>query len=233
MKKKVVCVFNNKEIFDKVILDNENLKDCEKFPYDNTIENVSITKHYNNFINENVFSCNDDFWCLFLHQDFGVMEDVDAILKKMDKNSIYGAIGVKTFKGLFWGKKGGGKLGFKRHLTLAFGRILQGNNNFDFKEYGIRVFFQPIVKSVDCCCIMIHSSLIRKYNLQFDENLNFHMYAEELCYRTKKDYKIKTKVIQMNCFHLGRGTFDEEFKKSLEYLKNKFKIKKIPSTCYN
>lgn len=241
MSSKVICVVNNQEIFDKVVKNNENLKNSEHFVYNNTQENTAITKHYNTFIEENLntntelqVTQDNDSWCLFIHQDFGVMEDIDSVLKKLDKNYIYGAVGVKTLKGIFFGKKGKDRhLGFKTSLKLTLGRILQGNNDFNLKKHGRPAIFQPMVDAIDCCCIIIHSSLIKKYNLRFDENLDFHLYAEELCYRAKKDYKIKTKVVQMKCFHLGQGTLDENFEKSAKYLKEKFKINSIPSTCYN
>lgn len=232
MNSKVICVVNNQEIFEKVVKNNENLKNCEYFVFDNTRENVAITKRYNSFIDKNL---NDkDSWYLFIHQDFGIMQDIDSLLKKLDRNNIYGAVGVKILKGIFFGKKGKGRnLGFKTVLKLTIGRILQGNNDFNFKKHWCPALFQPTVDAIDCCCIMIHSSLIKKYNLRFDENLNFHLYAEELCYRAKRDYKIKTKVVQMKCFHLGQGTLDEDFEKSAKYLKEKFNLNSIPSTCYN
>lgn len=225
---KIVSVVNDYAIFDKVVKNNENSAGFEITDVDNKKENVSISKRYNDFINEHVVPDPDDFWVLFVHQDFGFLQNMESTLKKLDKNSIYGAIGVNLYKGLFLGKNG-----FKRSLTIAWGRISQGNNDFSFKKYGRRVFFQKTVDAIDCCCIMIHSSLIKKYNLSFDENLSFHMYAEELCYRAKKEHKIKIKVVQMNCFHLGKGKIDDEFLKSVDYLKNKFKIDRIPSTCRN
>jgi hypothetical protein len=200
------------------------------------VENIAITKRYNDFIDANVLSEsseNQDFWCVFTHQDFGFMEDVDLVLKKLSKDCIYGAIGVKIFRGIFFGKKEDNKIGFKTTLKLILGMVLQGQNDFNLKKYAHRAFFQPKVDSIDCCCIMLHSTLIKKYNLHFDENLNFHMYAEELCYRSKKDYKIKTKIAQLKCFHLGRGVLNEEFYNSAQYLKDKFNIKKIPSICPN
>lgn len=241
MSSKVICVVNNQEIFEKVVKNNENLENCEYFVYDNTQDNVAITKRYNSFITENIkdeielrATRDEDFWCLFIHQDFGIMEDIDLVLEKLNPNYIYGAVGVKFFKGIFFGKKGTSrKLGFKTSLKLTIGRILQGNNDFNFKKHGILAFFQPTVDSIDCCCIIMHSSLIKKYNLRFDENLSFHLYAEELCYRAKKDYKIKTKVIQMKCFHLGQGTLDKNFENSAQYLKEKFNLNSIPSICYN
>lgn len=242
MNAQVICVYNNQEIFSNIVKNNENLKNCKIFAYDNTKENIAITKHYNNYIEENIGHGigdtvplnTNDFWCLFIHQDFGIMEDIEPILKNLDKNNIYGAIGVKILKGLFFGRSGTKrKLGFKNELKLTFGRILQGNNDFSFKKYGLKIFFQPTVNAIDCCCILIHSSLLREYNLRFDENLNFHMYAEELCYRAKQEHNIKTKVVQLKCFHLGKGCIDESFQESVQYLKEKFKIKNIPSSCPN
>lgn len=241
MSAQVICVYNNQEIFDKVVINNENLKNCKFFVYDNSKENIAITKHYNHYI-ENIGHGiiddapmdTNDYWCLFIHQDFGILENIDPILKKLNKNNIYGAVGIKILKGLFFGKCGTKrKLGFKNELKLTFGRILQGNNDFNFQKHGLKAFLQPSVNAIDCCCILIHSSIIKKYNLRFDENLDFHMYAEELCYRAKQEHNIKTKVVQLKCFHLGKGHVDAHFQRSTQYLKAKFKIKNIPSTCAN
>lgn len=235
MNCKVICVFNNQEVFDESVQNNENLKNIEIIAYDNREENVPITKRYNDFIEKNV--CNgqeNDFWCVFIHQDFGFMENVNSALEKLNINHIYGPIGAKIFKGLFFGKKGmDRKLRFKTDLTLVLGEILRGDNVDELKKYGRGFFYPTIVDAVDCCCIIIHSSLIQKYNLRFDENLCFHLYAEELCYRVKQKYKIKTKVVPIKCYHLGKGNLDAEYKKSVQYIKDKFKIKKVPSTCPN
>lgn len=239
---RVICAYNDKKIFSKVVQNNEHLNDAEIFAFDNTTENISITKRYNSFIDENIAvpaaggHREEDFWCVFIHQDFGIMEDITTILERLNPDYIYGAVGVKIFKGFFYGKKGlDRRLGFKDELKITLGRILQGGGKDDFglKKHGRIALFQPTVDSIDCCCIIMHSSLIKKYNLKFDENLNFHMYAEELCYRAKHEYKIKTKVVQMKCFHLGKGCLNEEFEKSAQYVKEKFNIKSIPSTCPN
>lgn len=224
---KVVCVVNNYDIFNSVVKNNENLKNCEIIDYDNTTENIPITKRYNDLIDNNINE-NSDFWVAFIHQDFGFRENLNSLLKKMDKKHIYGAVGATLHKGLFIGKEG-----FKTSIALIWGRILQGNNDFNFKKYGLPIIVPITADAIDCCCIMMHSSLIAKHHLRFDENLSFHMYAEELCYRVKKEYKVKTKVIQTKCFHLGKGSLNEEFQKSAQYLKEKFKIKRIPSTCKN
>lgn len=265
----VICVYNDKKIFTKIVQNNQYLKDTEIFAFDNTTENIAITKRYNSFIDENVYKTpptpnpppqggrennykqvlsvrgkgtKEDTWCVFIHQDFGIMEDLNPVLEKLNPDYIYGAVGVKIFKGFFYGKKGlDRRLGFKDELKITLGRILQGGgkcggdfgDDFGLKKHGRIALFQPSVDAIDCCCIILHSSLIRKYDLKFDENLSFHMYAEELCYRAKHEHKIKTKVVQMKCFHLGKGDLGEEFEKSAQYVKAKFNLKSVPSTCYN
>lgn len=235
----IICVFNDKKTFTKVVQNNDFLKDTEIFTFDNTAENISITKRYNSFIDENIIGAAEggpskDTWYIFIHQDFGFMEDINPILERLNPECIYGAVGVKIFKGFFYGKKGLDKrLGFKNELKITLGRILQGDNDFALKKHGRIALFQPTVDAIDCCCIIIHSSLIKKYNLKFDENLNFHMYAEELCYRARHEHKIKTKVVQMKCFHLGKGCLNDDFEKSAQYVKEKFNLKSVPSTCPN
>lgn len=245
MSAKIICVFNNPEVFEKVVKNNKNLEGCELIAYDNTSENIAITKRYNSFIEEYIsapaheeeeqtFTQFTPFWCLFIHQDFGILENVLELTKKLDPQNIYGAVGIKTFYGIFWGKNGlEQKKGLKNKLKVMFGRILQGNNDFTFHGSGCPLPSPVPVDVIDCCCIMIHSSLIKKHNLRFDENLDFHMYAEELCYRTNKDYGIKTMAVQTKCFHMGIGSLNEDYQKAVQYLKDKFQIDEIPSTCPN
>lgn len=232
MRTKVICVVNKQDIFEKIVRDNESLKNCEIFAYDNTNENIAITKHYNKFIEENIVKSpsgkDSNFWCVFIHQDFGIQEDIDLILNNLNRNYIYGAVGIKFYYPVTIDTNEG----FDCNKLIVYGMIAQMSNN-NFIPYGEYITEPTTIDAIDCCCIIMHSSLIKKYNLRFDENLNFHMYAEELCYRAKKDYKIKTKAVQIKCFHLGVGVLNQEFRDSVQYLKDKFKIKKIPSTCPN
>lgn len=230
MNAKIICTYNNKELFEKIISNNKSFENNEICAYDNTVENLPITKRYNEFLDKVVLSGNEDFWCVFIHQDFGVLEDIDLSLKNLKTDSIYGATGIKFYKRTSLYKLSNPT----RPSVKVYGQIMQGNNGFEtFVPYGDNITKPQVVDAIDCSCIIIHSTLIKKYNLHFDENLSFHLYAEELSYRAKKDYKIKTKAVQLKCFHLGRGNLNEEFQKSAAYLKNKFKIDKIPSHCPN
>src|SRR5574344_2710316 len=94
------------------------------------------------------------------------------------------------------------------HKRRCLGRIKQGQNDDNFDVNGRKLLFPKDVDCLDCCCMIVHSSLINKYNLLFDENLDWHMYVEDFCYNAQKNYKIKTKAVQFNCYHLGAGTLN-------------------------
>lgn len=77
----------------------------------------------------------------------------------------------------------------------------------------------------------MHSSLLRKCELRFDENLCFHMYVEDMCYAAKQQ-GILSKIVQFDCRHLSHGNMGEELDKSADYVKSKYNIREINSTCY-
>ncbi len=89
MNNKLVCVVNDYDVFNKVVKDNENLKDIDVVVFDNTSENMPVTKRYNDFIKDAILSSNEDFWVVFAHQDFGFLENPDKKLENLDKKSIY------------------------------------------------------------------------------------------------------------------------------------------------
>lgn len=233
MKHKIICVYNNTKLFDTIIKNNKNLNDCEIIGYDNTKKNISITKRYNNFIDKYINASQDDFWCFFIHQDFGFMEDINFIVERLDPNFVFGAIGIKFNDEFSFKIDKNAPPESKMPIRSIVGQILQGDNGLNFHPYGIKLDEPQIATVIDCCCIIIHSSLIKKHNLRFDENLKFHMYAEDICYKAKQEYKIDTKVVPAKCFHIGKGSLDEDFQQAAKYLKDKYHLEMVPSTCPN
>ncbi len=251
-KLKFVCVSNSPETFDKVIGQNPNMNKYEIIKFDNSIENIGISKRYNSFIKENI-THESDFWAAFVHQDFGLEEDILPKLNSLDKNFIYGAIGTRSsysvfkFINLAFAKVFGFFIDvkkkpfkivkkpiseFKIQRIKCYGQLKQGERE-KFQLVGNRIKSPQTVTTLDCCCMIIHSSLISKYNLRFDENLNWHMYVEDFCLSAKKSYNIKSKAIQLECYHLGAGTFNENFYNSAQYVMKKHNVKDIRTTCIN
>ena len=220
---KIVAVVNNFETYNRCIGENQFLSEFEKIVFDNTTENIGISERYNSFIDTVLEE--DDFWVAFLHQDFMFNENPLAKIENLDKNSIYGAVGIN--RQLFY-LQTKPKFIFKIYRRCMLGEVLQGDGN-DERIIGNRVVGTPIVKTFDCCCIIVHSSVLKK--LRFDENLKFHMYAEDLCYSAKK-LGISSKVVQFECRHLSGGSRNEELEKSAQYVMKKHKLWRISSTCH-
>ena len=97
---------------------------------------------------------------------------------------------------------------------------------------GTKVLNNPEVKTVDCCCVIVHSSLLHNEKLRFDENLDFHMYVEDFCITARKRKHIKTKICQFDCTHLSHGAHNEALEVSAQYIKKKHNLFRISSTCH-
>lgn len=261
-KIKIVCVSNNKKTLEDVILSNPNMNQYLITAYDNVNENIGISKRYNDFIEKNIDK-KSDFWVVFCHQDFGFEENIYKKITKLNKNNIYGPIGVRIFVSLkrFLKSLIAKKLGYypsikinlkgflKKETKLIYlekdesktnidylkrkflGQIKQGQNNSDFKKLGKKLFVQKEVANLDCCCMIVHSSLINKFDLKFDENLDWHMYVEDFCMTAKEKYNIKSKVVQFKCFHLGIGDYNEGFFETAKYIKEKYSLTHLKTTC--
>jgi len=259
-KLEIVCVSNNLETFNQVIGANPNMNKYPITMFDNSNENIGISKRYNSYIEQNI-TADIDSWIIFCHQDFGFNEDPLKKIEKLSKKNIYGAIGVKAYFNLKRGLKGllsqktGSYFSCKINLkglccknaklfdtqefepTSGFikrkllGQISQGQNSSDFEKSGRSLLFPKEVSNLDCCCLIVHSSLINKYNLRFDENLDWHMYVEDFCINCKKNHKIKSKAVQFDCYHLGIGTLNDDFYNAAKYVKEKYNLKNLKTTC--
>ncbi len=231
----IVCVSNNADTFHKVINSNPNMNKYNITMFDNLTENIGISKRYNSYI-ENQIDSDNDSWIIFCHQDFGFKKDPIKYIKNLDKKNIYGPIGafvyfnpIRLIKKYLMNKPAGYSC-LKRKFV---GQIKQMNSDSTFKNLGTRLWFPIEVDTLDCCCLIVHSSLIKKYALRFDEQLDWHMYVEDFCINCKKTHGIKTKVVQLDCFHLGIGTLDDDFYKAAKYVKEKHSLKFLKTTCIN
>lgn len=234
-------------------IQNNKFMNCHELSfYDNTNKNVSIPTLYNDFIKDKVLENKKNHWIVFCHQDFAFLQDPISVLQNLDTNCIYGIAGA-GIKSKFDIKKI--DKGFVKKEKFVDGFLNQGffsdryiapNENY-FKENnhfmigGLKIkyinglFFVEkgkmkkdpvVVDTVDCCCLIVHSSLIKKYKMKFDENFAWHLYSEDFSLNAKYNYKVKTKVIFINCYHLSPGfNQSQDFKDSLVLLRKKYKGK--------
>ena len=230
----IVSVVNNHNIYEKYFINNSHINKQNLIYYDNSIENIPITKRYNNYLNNKL---NDDTWVVFCHQDFEFRENIDNKIKLLDRDSIYGPVGAATKKNfIFFIRFNGIKIA-KFRLGFVNKTIIKGNiiEKAEAKQIyaGKAAKDNEIVETLDCCCFIIHSSLIRKINFRFDENLDWHLYSEDLSLFAKTKFNIKSRIINLFATHYSSGNFDSRFDYSLEYLKHKYKNEPIISTVYD
>ena len=156
---------------------------------------------------------------MFCHEDFEFLEDIGGILSKLTTNRLYGPIGSVRV----------GFFGFGRQVV--YGSIKwtkKGDEVSSDKEIG-RHLTRPVrVETFDCCCLIVHSSLVRRFGLRFDKNLEFDMYVEDLCAAAYECHKICSYAIQIDACHHSDANATERLWRHLPYLASKYR-----NRCYS
>lgn len=195
-------------MYTRLVRNNKYYEQGTKFiGFNNNIENLSITKRYNDFLDSYDYA-NED-WFLFCHEDWELKENLDVKLIDIDKHKFYGPIGV-TKENIFIKPK------------LA-GTIAQSyKDGSGFKIIGDNKYINREIATFDCQCLIVHSSMINKYKLRFDTNLSFDLYVEDFCINGKEKFGIKSKILPIKCQHYSEGKIGGRFMQQLDYLKKKY-----------
>lgn len=208
-KTAVITVVRDYEIYTRLVKNNANFQPAVLYDLDNTAENKNIAVRYNEFLTAYDFS--EEAWFVFCHEDWELKENIAHKLASLNKNSLYGPIGTVL-------------LAQKNRFLL---RSLGGVKNSD-KEgknicfYGRKCKDGTLVETFDCQCLIVHSSLIEKYGLRFDENLSFDLYVEDFCANAREKYGIASRIVNLKCQHYSYGNIKERFYNSFEYLQDKY-----------
>jgi len=230
----IVTVVNNFDVFNSTIRENRFMNAFPIHLYDNTRDNIGISRRYNDFIENHMQA---DSWVVFCHQDFGFEEDVSRKVHALDKNCIYGPVGTAAEKQLVF-IFALGRYGFERFRLGIYRRaVTLGQITQKTAEKTVRMgryLKRPMnVDTVDCCCMIIHSSLIARKNLRFDQALDWHLYVEDFCLGAKYHHDILTKSVQLNSIHYSSGNVNFDFLDKLTFIKKKYKTETFSTTCYD
>lgn len=214
----LVSVFIDINLYSKCVLENSFIKNNELVSvhsFDNRHENKEIAVRYNSFIDSYDYS--EPAWFVFCHSDWELREDITPLLSSLDQECIYGPIGAALFMqpdGSYVREYRGQCQEKKRDGSNA--RLLQS----PIAHTG------AIVDTLDCQCLIVHSSLISRHKVRFDENLKFDLYIEDFCIKAFRDFKVYSKILNLKCCHWnqadsmdGRHAYFE----NLEYLSDKYK----------
>lgn len=230
----LVCVSHRPEMVERYIGSNPNVNGYPATLYDNRAENIGIAERYNHFIENEM----RDGWVIFMHHDMSFDEDPLARISGLPTDSIYGVIGVALVRGpryIHVGRKDKWKIVIQRgrRCTVRLpGRIKCDTVVSPAKIIGEYALDLPEVDTVDCCCIIVHSSLIRANNLRFDPRFAWHFYSEDFSLNARFQHGIATRVVQIDCGHYGRGDLNADFYETQRDLVKKYAGRLFGSTCY-
>lgn len=224
-----ITVCRDIELYEKFFNQNPLVSCFKLFLLDNRQENLGIPTRYNQFISDYDFSV--DSWLIFCHEDFLLKDtNFEEKLNNLPKDAIYGPIGSKLILdklSISFNRKNH-KFPFKDLI----GSITQcEKDGSDRKQVGNTLSSFSSVDTVDCCCLIVHSSLIQRFQLRFDENLSFDLYAEDFCMNAKEKHGIKSFAVQFDCEHWSSGNITERYFKGLNYLNHKFPSALYAGTC--
>lgn len=205
----IISVVRDFDMYNRLVKDNPFYPKGAVFTaFDNNKENLTIPIRYNSFLDDYDYS-NED-WFVFCHEDWEVKEELEKRLKSLDKNSLYGPIGISFNCQIMSYHRIKGQI--KNSHKDGSEKILIGYQVKNFPEVG----------TFDCQCLIVHSSLIKKYKLRFDENLTWDLYVEDFCISARENHAVPSKILQLNCQHYSFGNVTERFYKQHKYLQNKY-----------
>ena len=209
----IISVVRDYAMYDKCVAKNSFVSNCRLEPIDNRERNEYITVCYNRMVEK---LADADSWLIFCHEDFQFLEDPALLLEKADKNSIYGPIGgvlEKKFHFLY------GELWKGSFVGLILESEKDGSG---VGELGKKVPMDTVVETLDCQCVIVHSTLLKKYQLEFDEHLSYDLYVEDFSINAYVKGGVKTKIIPVKCQHYSHGTIAPRFFSQSDYLYKKY-----------
>ena len=207
---KIISVVRDFNMYERCLRKNPNAEGCDLVPIDNRRTNDHIGTCYNRALDS--LDPTKPTWLVFCHEDFEPQEPLVEVLADLDLTSIYGPIGAITVRrfGIYYQWRLVGTI--EESAKSGQGVGLVGTST----KRGTQA------DTLDCQCLIVHSSLIEKYHLRFDENLSFDLYAEDFCIMAKERHGILSIIVPFKCHHWSRGSVQARYFTQLNYLNAKW-----------
>lgn len=210
-----ISVVRDLRMYERCLQNNPNVNLHRLVRCDNSIENKGIPVRYNEFLNG--YDFNNPAWFIFCHEDFEPLENFSPKLEGLDPNKLYGPIGTltKVYFGLFYKW---------RLIGTIIGSSRSGMNT---NRLGTPAPTGTPVETFDCQCLLVHSSLIKRTGLRFDENLLFDLYLEDFCIQANENFSIGSYIFSFACHHWSDSLATPRYQEQEKYLNRKY-----PCCCY-
>lgn len=207
MKLSIVTLINNYDIYRDNVL-KSTLKEFDNYyiEYIEIYNSISASSGLNEGIkksnNDLIFCCHQDVQFLdrWYEQLIKLLNMLDEHEKNSDGKNIWGVCGSA-------GTSYSGKM-FGVHSGL-------GMDGLDSVQ----------VQTLDCCTLLLRKSIMKKYDMTFDENLKwYHMYGEDISLQSN-DKGLKVYVLNVSLKHNCKWTAGGGFQESTDYTRKKWKSK--------
>lgn len=206
----IVSVVRDFAMYEKCIRTNPYCRGCEFAPIDNREMNAGIPVGYNSFLASR--SANEDAWYVFCHEDWQPLENLGERFVDLDRESLWGVIGASTR--VRWGIY---------HQWQLLGTIEECQKDGRARRViGTAVEKGCPVETFDCQCLIVHSSLIRRHHLRFDECLTFDLYVEDFCIAAKERAGVISRVLPLLGCHWSGGRVLPRYYEQEAYLNDKW-----------
>ena len=207
---RVVSIVRDRGMYDRCVSSNPAFRGCELCPIDNTVENRPITLLYNRFLDDLAGDC----WICFCHEDWMPHTDIASLVETFDKSCLYGPVGVFVEE-----RK-------RVDVIVPRGSVSQTRKDGSRQITITGKDVEGRVDTFDCQCFFVHSSVVSKFGLRFDEALTFDMYVEDFCVSAYERYGIESRTVRIDCTHFSAGKLSERFYDSLAYVRGKYAVSK-------
>lgn len=206
----VVSVVRDYPLYSDLVANNTFFASAKFADFDNRVDNQYISVRYNSFLDDYDYS--QEAWFVFCHEDWELLSPIADKLECADKDSLYGPIGT-----VFVPSR-------NTYLLRSLGYVKNSDKNGkNIRFYGRSCPLFTQVDTFDCQCLAVHSSLVRKYHLRFDERLQFDLYVEDFCINAFETYGIKSKILGIKCQHYSYGSMRQRFYDNFDYLAEKYR----------
>jgi len=187
-----VSAFTDKDLYSRCALENPFIRDNANLStadFDNSTDNRFISKRYNQFLD--TWDYSHETWFVFCHSDWEILEDITTKLAKLDKGTLWGPIGAKLIKN------------DRQWLQIYCGTIQERSRDGNVSRtlWNRHSDTGTPVDTFDSQCMIVHSTLVQKFSLRFDESYKFDLYVEDFCINAAENFGIPSKILRLDCRH--------------------------------
>lgn len=210
----IISAVRDYDMYRRCVSENPHNSGLRFMAADNRSKNERVATLYNRLLDG--FDYSRPTWIIFCHEDFEFLEPISDKVGALDTEALYGPIGGKLLCRRRW-MLGGMWPG--EHLGTVYQSEKDGSRPV---VIGQSVETGTIVDTLDCQCLIVHSSLIHAHHLRFDEHLSFDLYVEDLCLGARVRHGILTRILSVKCHHYSYGKLLPRFFEQKAYLDAKY-----------